>query len=258
MSKPVVWTKARRTWLRSRGLDTQGKVGRYFQHLMAGILECELVPHGHPERADFFSNDLQIRVESKSRGDVNALEIRTHQVREYYEEEPPFPLEWSLYSLAYYQSTAPIKAGDPTPRGFSPKTRQRSLLRNIKTELELHRFLSANTRVIFLLDLRIVQGLENHLGARPCRMVGRSEETAIYVARTKITELFGEDANFARGLRTLGLSPSGWAKAVYPMHVNCEIDGQSHPTRFTLVTVLRKSLNARVAQVIANKTLSQV
>lgn len=253
----VVWTKARRVWLRSRANDTQGKVGGFFQHLVARLLGCKISPHGHPEWADLFSIDLQIRVESKARGDVNSLEIRTGQIREY-EEEPPFPLEHSLYALGFYQSTRRFRKGDQRPRGFSPKTSQISLMRSIRTESELYSFLSEHIQSLHLLDLKVVKALESHLGTRPCLMVGRSEETAVRVSRTRLDELFGEDESFAKVLKTLKLSPSGWAKGVYPIHVGFNIGGQELRSKFTLVTVLRKGLHAAVAREIANRTLALV
>lgn len=250
----VVWTKARRVWLRSRANDTQGKAGRLYETLLASTLGCEIAERGYSEFADIFSRDLQVRVEVKSRGDVNSLEIRTRQIEEY-EEDLPFPLEYTLYALVFYQSTRHLKRGEPRPRSFSPKTRQISLMRGIKTEAALNEFFATHIQSIYLLDMKVVRGLESHLGTRDCRMVGRSDEEAIAVSRTAISKLFG-DVSFASSLRTLSLNPTGWAKGVYPLHIGFNIDGQELYSRFNLVTVLRKRLHAEVAAVLARKTLA--
>ncbi len=238
--------------MRSRGLDTQGMVGNFFQHLMTQILECDPTPRGYPAWGDMSSLDLQIRVESKSRGDVNSLEIRAHQIREY-EEDPPFPLEYSLYSLAYYQSTERFKAGQPRPRGFSPKTSQYSLIRSIKNEGDMYQFLSSHIKGIYLVDLSIVTAFEKKFGAKPCRMVGRREETAVQIGWERVNELLGEDASFIEGLQKLKLRPTSWAKGVYPMHITCTIGDVTFPVRFTLITLLKKPLNARIAYILGRR-----
>jgi hypothetical protein len=248
------WTKSRRVWLRSRANDTQGKAGRLYETLLASVLGCRVSERGNPEYADIFSNELQIRAEVKSRGDVNSLEIRTHQIREY-ESDIPFPLEYTLYALVHYQSTRYLRKGEKRPKGFSEDTHRISLLRNIRSDAELNEFFATHIQSIHLLDLRVIKGLEKHLGTRTCRMVGRSEESAVSISRTAINDFFG-DVSFGESLKRLGLAPQGFAKGVYPMHVGFGIDGQTLVAKFNLVTVLRRRLHAEMATVLAQKTLT--
>ncbi len=251
----MLWTKARRIWLRSRANDTQGKAGRLYEHLMAATLGCVITKRGDYERGDIYSNDLGIRVEIKARGDVNTPELRVNQIQEY-EEGEPFPLSYTLYALVLYRSTLRLKDGDPRPKGIGPNTHMLSLLRSIRKDDELNRFFASNIQLVYLLDLRVISALKDHLGTIGCRMVGRREEQAVRIGRMKLDELFGNDERVKNTLRKLGIRPSGWAKGVYPIQTRFSIDGQRLKSDFTLITVLRKGLHASVASALAQKSLT--
>jgi hypothetical protein len=233
------------------------KTGKFFEHMLAEMLACEISARDLPGStawADIHSNDLGIRIEVKSKGDVKIPEIRVSQVREY-EEEPPFPITHSLYAIALYKGTGPLTRNGPRPRGFSEKTKMVSLMRDLKTDAEYNQFFASHAQTVYLLDLRIIQAFEKKLGVHSCRHIGRREEMAIRLGRTTLDEHFG-DASFEDSLKQLRLQPAGWAKGVYPMQVHFRIDSQRLSSKFTLVTVLRKNLHADIARVIAKKTLA--
>jgi len=252
----MLWTKARRVWLRSRANDTQGKAGRLYEHLIAAALDCRVTERGDWERADIHSHDLGIRVELKARGDVNTHELRVNQIREYMEEEPPFPISHTLYAIVLYRSTRRLKDGEPRPKSIGPNTHMISLLRSIRNDRELNKFFADNIQLVYLLDLRIVSALETHLGTSECRMVGRQGEQAVRLRRSKLEDLFGNDADLTDTLRKLGMRPSGWAKSVYPIQTRFSIDGHRLKSEFTLITVLRKGLHADIAKVLAQRALT--
>jgi hypothetical protein len=244
---------AKYNWRRSRQKEMQSKAGRLYEHLMAEVLGCEFSEKdlGY---ADIFSTSLGIRVEVKSRGDQNSLELRVNQVHEY-GEDIPFPLNDTLYALVPYESTMPLRKGDPRPKGFSPNTHTLSLMRGLRTDAQRNAFWAQYVETSYLVDLRIVNALESYLGIHPCRMIGRGDEMAIRVSRTTLEELFG-DGSFAQTIKELGLSPSGWAKGVYPIYTKFTIDGQRLTSKFTLVTVLRKRLHAKIAERLSTKALT--
>ncbi|MDB5266489.1 MAG: hypothetical protein JWN89_304 [Parcubacteria group bacterium] len=253
----IMRSNARYNYRRSRRKDTQGKAGRIYEHLMAQALGCQITPHGRPELADIFSEEINARIEVKSRGDLNSFELRTKQI-EGYKEDFPVPFDHTLYALLPWKASSRLRKDDPRPRGIGPNTHMISLLRGLKLDSERNEYWAANVETSYLFDLRIIDKLGTHLGVQPCRMIGRGDEGAIRIGRTTLNEMFGEDSSFSPMLRTLGFSPSGWAKGVYPLHVGFSIDGQQLFSRFTLVTILRKNLHAAIAQTLARQTLSLV
>ncbi len=238
-------------WFDLRRENRTTKTGKLYEYLFAQTLGCEIAEHGKPEFADMFNFDLGFRVELKSRGELNSFEIRVNQVSEY-EESIPFPLTHTLYAIVPYHNTRRLTLGGKRPSGFSKKTSMVSLTRGLKTDQERNRFWAENIQTSYLVDLRIISAMRTKLQTHSCRMIGRGHEQAIRLGRTALAEFFGDDSSFASTLRTLGLNASGWAKGVYPLHVRFPIDEQRLSSRFTLVTVLRKGLHAKVAMRLAD------
>ncbi|MDB5193995.1 MAG: hypothetical protein JWN50_9 [Parcubacteria group bacterium] len=241
---------------RSRQKDMQGKAGRLYEHMICEMLDLEHSPKGSEEYADCFSIDLAARFEVKSRGDANSFEIRVNQVHEY-QENTPFPLDHTAYALFPYQATEPLHRGDPRPRGIGPNTHSLSLMRGIRKDADRNRFWAEHVQTSYILDFQVICALEAHLGTHPCRMIGRSDEEAIRLTRTTLDELFGEETALAPTLRKLGLKSAGWAKGVYPIRVRFQIDDQRLASgEFTLITILRKGFNAKIADKLAYKALT--
>lgn len=243
-------------WRRSRQKDTQIKAGRIYEHLVAQVLGCEISRQDEYEYADLHSIDLGIRVEVKARGDNNPFGLHTEQMDQY-ENDLPFPLSHTLYALVPYRSRRRIKAEEERPRKFSRKTTMISMLRFLKTDWERNEFWAANVEFIYLLDFRIVKGLLALLGSKKGHFAGRKSEDALVVNRTTLTSLF-QDESFATAIRTLSLSASGWAKGVYPTRTRFTLDGQRLSSNFTLITVLRRSLHAKIASQLCNRAVMHV
>ncbi len=241
-------------WRRSRQKDTQIKVGRIYEHLVARVLGCEISRQDEYTYADVHSIDLGIRVEVKARGDNNPFGLHIEQMDQY-EDDLPFPLSHTLYALVPYRSRRWIKAEEERPRKFSKKTTHISMLRSLKTDRERNEFWARNVEFIYLLDFQIVKGLLALLGSRREHFAGRKSEDTLVGNRTTLTSLF-QDESFATAMRTLGLSASGWAKGVYPTSTEFTLDSQRLSSEFTLITVLRRSLHAKIAPQLCNKAVT--
>ncbi|MBX4195547.1 hypothetical protein KW796_01135 [Candidatus Parcubacteria bacterium] len=255
-------------WLRSRAMDTQGKAGLLYECLMAEALGCEISERGKAEYADIYSERLGIRVEIKARGDNNPHGFRVDQIL-HYEWDLPAELRHTLYAVVLYRSRRAIRKGEAPPNGFSTKTTMVSMLRFLKTDEQRNQFWAENVTVVYLLDLRVINGLESLLGTVKGHFAGRPDEMDLVVNRTVLTELF-QDASLTSSLKKLHLSPSGWAKGVYPMKVRFQcpimdpdvsgrvIRHQTLDSGFTMITLVRRNLHAQLAQEISARTLALV
>lgn len=237
---------------------------------MAHVLGFKVSPQGKSEYGDLFSTKLKTRVEVKARGDNNAIGMHTRQL-DGYEWDLPQELRHTLYCLVPYRSRRQITEAEKLKYGFSPKTTMISMLRFCKTEESANKHWAENVDVVYLLDIRLINGLRDYLGVAMGHYAGRPDEEAVVVGRNTLTELF-QDGTLSRSLKKLGLSPSGWAKGVYPIKTRYtyrypldQVDDQLSrfaeqrlSSEFTLITVVRRDLHAELASEINKRTIALV
>lgn len=240
-------------WRKMRHKNTLGRVGEFYQHLVAQLLSCVTADIGREEYGDIFSNDLGIRVEVKARDNKHLFGLGISQKRGY-EDEPPFPLSYTLYALVTYRNNKRFGKNDKRPRGL--RAINHSPLARLAHKHEQHQFLAGKIDEIYLLDIEVINALENLHGLKVGHFAGRAEEQSIVLSRTDLRRYF-RNGSFGDVTRELGLkSKRGWARSENNVAMSLVVDERSFEPRFTLVTVLRKSLHAQILEVVRPKILT--
>lgn len=243
---------AKSNWRKMRQKNTLGRVGEFYQCLVANLLDCTITEQGNTEYADMYNETLGIRVEVKARDNNHAFGISVDQKR-VYEKEPPFPLNDTLYALVTFRNSKRRGTSDKRPRGVQSDTF--SELARLNRKSQQQEFLAGKVDEVFLLDLEIISALERTHGTRVGHFAGRAGEDSIVLRRTELREYF-RNGSFAQGMRAFGLYPSGWVRRSSEVRVTMFLRGAVLTSEFTLVTVLRARLHKQIALVIQDKVLT--
>ncbi len=222
-----------------RKVNTIGRVGDFFNHLVRAITGGVIPEVGSESWLDVVNEDLDLQVEVKASDNNHNFRISTTQIRRHIEAvQFPFDL---LYSLCSYRN------GSRKAHARGKAGPNFSLLARHTKRLDQFEVLAQKTDEVFIVEVPVITAFQQKLGTRTGQYAGDGrDDEVLEFRRSDLRPLW--NGHRREVLKSLELDPRKWMLGSFDMVVPLSIDDHNHRVNFRLYTILHPGLHRRLVK----------
>jgi hypothetical protein len=225
--------KGNKSWKKMRDKNTTYRVANLYCHISYVMFGGKAPQESSMNGPDLFIPEFDAVVEVKAGDSEHRLRIGTEQLKKN-KGLALFPHSHCFYLLFCYTTRDPKKWWDRRKRSW----RRRSLLHQCQTVAEVYKLLASSITHVYLLDVSVIEGFQQKLGASPGRFVGEETRKSYTLELLRSHLLPFQNGNASQTLRGLGFDPRRWAVATHQVEMSFTIIPQALSSRFQITTVL--------------------